>query len=938
MLCPDRKRIIQQKSFLHGQSGLLFLSILSLYGICGDFIFFFSGGKSLDAAHAIFSSCIFCFFFFEVVHEQLSRPSFLCTARDPTGWIYILSTTSFLLDATLTSRRLYLGIFISDESPSPTLSFFPGRICIALIFFVYGVRILQGILRFTITWPINEAVRELLSSDPNADLARIDEIGEKLAHAHSTLHTKLGLCIISFISIFGALQYSGLEQSSWDMFTLPLDCQCADIPLWQHYDNTFSELHKLCDTRSDPCLVDKSDNPRHWTLRKYSHDSYTAQLDGTKELQRRARFYFGNVLIMMAMLGAITYLVEGYLRTNIRNLLMSESAPVEEEAQIELEAPNNEHGATPTLQRRASGRTQPSQETPTLNTKPNLSLYFERIVHSVSRRNPSTADVLTRRNTDFESPLEKATALLKSILGNAADEEEKRRIRLAYEIMLSDHSLQGKMTHVIAQSSHLTTDARKWLMKTVSSKVNFSSSTRGTPRKSKFRTRINVSDFQKRSGSSSKSRTLYSSRISESFMISPLNVNTDAESVFTYERQDSEAEEDAESQIDIEEEELLDYYQIFTKEADDAKRFETLQLGPEPLEFLNEGVLDLRWDVDSFRLSRVTDGNPLVHASLLLMYRFDLPQKLNLDMPKFYSFLDKIQFSYNDNIYHNRCHATDVTLSGCCLIGSLKPHLLNSITHLQIFSVIFSCIIHDVGHPGNNNLFETKTNSRLALRYSDKSVLEYYHLALAFRLLRDSNNAFNENWDFASKQNFRKQVINMVLATDLSNHFKILDEVKQIQDINKMQEDDELAKVKVTLFKSIIKMGDLSHACKPIDCHLMWTQRINDEFCRQGDKERELGLEISPLCDRQAVDIPNGQLGFFQFIVQPLFKTCHRFFDPDGSFNEALNQIDINYRYWQERVKEQKALKEKEEEMKEAAKERATSTTPAKDADTNGVE
>ena len=70
--------------------------------------------------------------------------------------------------------------------------------------------------------------------------------------------------------------------------------------------------------------------------------------------------------------------------------------------------------------------------------------------------------------------------------------------------------------------------------------------------------------------------------------------------------------------------------------------------------------------------------------------------------------------------------------------------------------------------------------------------------------------------------------------------------------------------------------------------------------------------------------------------MQPLFKTCHRFFDPDGSFNEALNQIDINYRYWQERVKEQKALKEKEEEMKEAAKEKAASTTPAKDADTNG--
>ena len=41
---------------------LVFLNIIlsmSLYGICGDFIFFFSGGKSLDVIHAIFSACIF---------------------------------------------------------------------------------------------------------------------------------------------------------------------------------------------------------------------------------------------------------------------------------------------------------------------------------------------------------------------------------------------------------------------------------------------------------------------------------------------------------------------------------------------------------------------------------------------------------------------------------------------------------------------------------------------------------------------------------------------------------------------------------------------------------------------------------------------------------------------------------------------------------------
>lgn len=46
--------------------------------------------------------------------------------------------------------------------------------------------------------------------------------------------------------------------------------------------------------------------------------------------------------------------------------------------------------------------------------------------------------------------------------------------------------------------------------------------------------------------------------------------------------------------------------------------------------------------------------------------------------------------------------------------------------------MIFSGLMHDIKHPGNNNDFEIKNNSDLALRYNNKSVLENHHCYLSF--------------------------------------------------------------------------------------------------------------------------------------------------------------------------------------------------------------
>ncbi|EJW78791.1 hypothetical protein WUBG_10300 [Wuchereria bancrofti] len=46
-----------------------------------------------------------------------------------------------------------------------------------------------------------------------------------------------------------------------------------------------------------------------------------------------------------------------------------------------------------------------------------------------------------------------------------------------------------------------------------------------------------------------------------------------------------------------------------------------------------------------------------------------------------------------------------------------------------------------------------------------------------------------------------------------------------------------------------------------------------EEYWRQGDRERDLGIDISPMCDRNNITIAKSQVGFIDFIVHPLFET-----------------------------------------------------------------
>ena len=59
---------------------------------------------------------------------------------------------------------------------------------------------------------------------------------------------------------------------------------------------------------------------------------------------------------------------------------------------------------------------------------------------------------------------------------------------------------------------------------------------------------------------------------------------------------------------------------------------------------------------------------------------------------------------------------------------------------------------------------------------------------------------------------------------------------------------------------NLLHCADLGNPVKPLDIYEEWVDRIMEDNFRQGDKERDMGISISPLMDRYNVTIPKAQV------------------------------------------------------------------------------
>ena len=87
-----------------------------------------------------------------------------------------------------------------------------------------------------------------------------------------------------------------------------------------------------------------------------------------------------------------------------------------------------------------------------------------------------------------------------------------------------------------------------------------------------------------------------------------------------------------------------------------------------------------------------------------------------------------------------------------------------------------------------------------------------------------------------------------------------------------------------------MKCSDVSNPIKSWPIYSEWIERITTEFLSQGDKEKELGLPISPFCNRESSNTKLSQKSFINFIVAPLFEAMNNY----SPMKEAMEGLQKN--------------------------------------------
>lgn len=325
---------------------------------------------------------------------------------------------------------------------------------------------------------------------------------------------------------------------------------------------------------------------------------------------------------------------------------------------------------------------------------------------------------------------------------------------------------------------------------------------------------------------------------------------------------------------------------------------DTLEAGQEfGTEITNRLQVVTDWNFNVFDFDSHTNGRPLAYIAYELFDRFrlfDLSSPIYLAEDLFLPFIDVIEREYcfdvnNPNPYHTNIHAADVAQAIASMM--LTPRLAALLDHSDALSLLLAAIVHDFRHPGVNNTYLIKTNDPLAIRYNDESVLENFHVSEAFGVLLQPEYNILSTLSPEAYRSVRSIIIKLVLATDLSQGARYTNGLRDRLHVENLGSEDP---DKLLIMQMMIKCADVAHPSRPLHVHEEWSNRVTEEFYRQGDIERKKGLPISPLCDRSQHNLAKSQIGFIEFVVKPAFAVLTDY----TRYNLWMDGLMSNLDHW----------------------------------------
>ncbi|XP_060591220.1 cGMP-dependent 3',5'-cyclic phosphodiesterase-like [Ruditapes philippinarum] len=149
-----------------------------------------------------------------------------------------------------------------------------------------------------------------------------------------------------------------------------------------------------------------------------------------------------------------------------------------------------------------------------------------------------------------------------------------------------------------------------------------------------------------------------------------------------------------------------------------------------------------------------------------------------------------------------------------------------------------------------------------------------------------------ENLNSKDYQHVLDLMREIILATDLAHHFKIL---KNLKDLAERGIDKTSVKERKLLLCLLMTSCDLSDQTRPWENTKRVAALIYKEFFSQGDMEKAKGLEPSDMMDRERAQIPALQISFLDHVALPVYVLLGKLFSPA---KEVGDRVEENKQHW----------------------------------------
>lgn len=255
-------------------------------------------------------------------------------------------------------------------------------------------------------------------------------------------------------------------------------------------------------------------------------------------------------------------------------------------------------------------------------------------------------------------------------------------------------------------------------------------------------------------------------------------------------------------------------------------------------------------------------------------------------------FVLMVKKGYRNPPYHNWTHAFAV--AHFCFLCIKNLNLQQSLDDIELFALFVSCLCHDLDHRGTNNQYQVASKSVLAALYSSEgSVMERHHFAQTMCIVNTDGCNIFENLSSKDYTTVLDLVRDIILATDLAHHLKIMNSLKEMA---KVGFDTKNERHHSLLLCLLMTASDLSDQTKPWDNTKHVAALIYREFFSQGDMEKSLGQKPAEMMDRERARIPDLQIGFLDHIALPVYKVLADLFPASDIVRDTV--VD-NRRHWE---------------------------------------